>query len=366
MASMVIKSLQHAATQPLLTGPLLWILTRGPADIREHLLAPFHSNILSRNSTTRTSRFIAILKFLTVYGLARRINTALNKLAWNNWCLTRQGKPFRFGGEKQELVFITGGSSGFGYEMVKRFSKVARVVVLDVQTFPPELGKLPDVYLYHCDLCDTCAVEETCAEIRKRHGDPTVLINNAGIGAAKLVLDTTNHETEKLFKVNIISHFTLIREFLPGMLRMNKGHIVTIASMASFFASPGLLDYSCSKIAALYLSEGIRAELLSRYGPAGRTICTTSIHPSWHATHILTDSTWQNIKSKGYKIDPPSNVVDVVVEQVLKGRSGRVCVPLEEEAKMGFRSWPRWWQDVVGGLMRMSGGVQLGREEVRL
>jgi short-subunit dehydrogenase len=40
------------------------------------------------------------------------------------------------------------------------------------------------------------------------------------------------------------------------MLRMKKGHIVTIASMASFVAASGLLDYCCSKVGALFLSEG--------------------------------------------------------------------------------------------------------------
>jgi short-subunit dehydrogenase len=40
------------------------------------------------------------------------------------------------------------------------------------------------------------------------------------------------------------------------MLRQKKGHIVTVASMASFVAAPGILDYSCSKVGALYLSEG--------------------------------------------------------------------------------------------------------------
>jgi|TARA_R110002003_G_scaffold2375_2_gene24197 short-subunit dehydrogenase len=69
-------------------------------------------------------------------------------------------------------------------------------------------------------------------------------------------LQTSNAECEKLFKVNLISHFVLIREFLPGMLRNKKGHVVTIASMASFVAAPGLLDYCCSKVGALYVSEG--------------------------------------------------------------------------------------------------------------
>ncbi len=62
--------------------------------------------------------------------------------------------------------------------------------------------------------------------------------------------------TERVFKVNLACHFILIKEFLPAMLRAKKGHIVTIASMASFAATPGLVDYSCTKIGALYLHEG--------------------------------------------------------------------------------------------------------------
>jgi all-trans-retinol dehydrogenase (NAD+) len=48
----------------------------------------------------------------------------------------------------------------------------------------------------------------------------------------------------------------LIRGFLPGMLERRKGHIVTVASMASFVPAPGLIDYCCSKVGELYLSEG--------------------------------------------------------------------------------------------------------------
>ena len=53
---------------------------------------------------------------------------------------------------------------------------------------------------------------------------------------------------------------------------------------------------------------------------------------------------------QGIVPDPPSRVSDVVVEQVLAGRSGRICVPKSQESNMGIRNWPRWAQDVVFGL----------------
>jgi all-trans-retinol dehydrogenase (NAD+) len=75
-------------------------------------------------------------------------------------------------------------------------------------------------------------------------------------GSGKNVLDTPSMFFDKIFKVNIVSHFVLIKEFLPGMLDMQKGHIVGIASMASFVAAPGLLDYCCTKVGVLYLNDG--------------------------------------------------------------------------------------------------------------
>lgn len=162
---------------------------------------------------------------------------------------------------------------------------------------------------------------------------------------------TTNAESQRLLQVNLISHMVLIRAFLPAMLTQRKGHIVTIASMASFVPAPGLVDYCISKIGALYLTEGLRAECLAHYGPAGRSICTTSIHPSWHQTGILKNAGKDLLEKHGIVPDPPQRVSEVVLEQVLKGRSGRLCVPRDQEKHMGVRGWPRWAQDLAFGLV---------------
>jgi all-trans-retinol dehydrogenase (NAD+) len=141
MASKVTSVNKNTANEPLLTGALLYILTRGPEHIRARILAPFQNNVLAKNGAERLATFITVLKVLTGLNVLKRISQALNSLAWNNWKLGRPGAAFNFGPGKEELVIITGGSSGFGYEMVKGFSKVARIVVLDVQEFPAELAR---------------------------------------------------------------------------------------------------------------------------------------------------------------------------------------------------------------------------------
>ena len=48
---------------------------------------------------------------------------------------------------------------------------------------------VPSVHFYKLDVTDTSAVEEVCKEIKQTHGEATVLVNNAGIGIGKTVLE---------------------------------------------------------------------------------------------------------------------------------------------------------------------------------
>lgn len=174
------------------------------------------------------------------------------------------------------------------------------------------------------------------------------------------MIDSSAKLTERIFKVNIACHFILIKEFLPAMLKARKGHIVTIASMASYLAAPGLVDYCCTKVGALYLNDGkfleilhiltdadifigLRAELRDRY-ENGDCIQTTSVHPSWHDTGIVKPFT-HILKKAGVRMDPATNVSDAVIEQVLSSRSGQIFMPRSEERGTRIRSWPVWLQD---------------------
>lgn len=87
---------------------------------------------------------------------------------------------------------------------------------------------------------------------------------------------------------------------------------------------------------------------MSRY-PGGEGICTTSVHPSWHQTGILKGAE-KTLEKYGIVPDPASNVSDLILKQVLQGKSGRLVVPKKEEGKTHFMYWPRWSQDILYGL----------------
>jgi all-trans-retinol dehydrogenase (NAD+) len=88
-------------------------------------------------------------------------------------------------------------------------------------------------------------------------GSPTILINNAGIADAHTILNTKETYLQRLFSVNVFSNFYTVKSFLPSMISNGKGHIITIASTASFVTVAGITDYCASKAAVYAFHEGM-------------------------------------------------------------------------------------------------------------
>lgn len=135
-----ISLLRRIAFEPVFTGPLLFILLRGPDDIRDRLLEPFRNNLLAR---VGLQTVIKTVKWLFGLGLASRVNQFLTNFTLNHGYVRRQGKAWNFDqGGKDEVILVTGGCSGFGLSMIKIFSArapLAKLIVLDVQDQAAEL-----------------------------------------------------------------------------------------------------------------------------------------------------------------------------------------------------------------------------------
>lgn len=139
--------------------------------------------------------------FALVYGLNRTLNT----IAKNHWQIRRQGIAWRF---PEEVALVTGGCSGFGLLIAKGLApKVKKVVVLDVSDPPDDLQRIPNVAFYKCDITSPEAVQKVGDDVKSVHGVVTILINNAGIATSHTLLDTTPEYLEKVFRVNVFSHW---------------------------------------------------------------------------------------------------------------------------------------------------------------
>jgi all-trans-retinol dehydrogenase (NAD+) len=132
MAS-ALKKVTSLTSNPIVVGPLLWALTRGPPSVREPLLAQL-SKILSAENITR---FISLLKGVFAVGLISRVNARLNQYALNNWSWKSQKDKWTW---NWEIAVVTGGSSGIGLETTRGLMrKGIKVAVLDVNPLPKQL-----------------------------------------------------------------------------------------------------------------------------------------------------------------------------------------------------------------------------------
>lgn len=195
-----------------------------------------------------------------------------------------------------------------------------------------------NVHYFPCDIRSPEKVQAAAAAIRTKVGNPTVLINNAGVARGKSVLDATPGDIRFTFDVNTLAHYWLAQAFLPSMVKANHGMIVTVASAASWISAANLVDYSASKAAALSFHEGLSAELPTVYG-ADR-VRTVVVHPA----HIKT-ALFKGFDQHRSFLMPslhPQTVAEAVVRQVISGQSGQVVLPQTVRFAQLIRVLPFW------------------------
>ncbi|KAF2471295.1 dehydrogenase/reductase SDR family member 8 precursor [Lindgomyces ingoldianus] len=338
LSNLISLTVNNIALNPILAAPLLFILTKGPPQFQEHLF----KRVAALRDPEKLAKIVKGLKWLLALGLVGSANKQLNKIALNAWRLRGQKKKWDW---NKEIAVVTGGCSGIGLLVVKGLvRKNVKVAVLDIQQLPVALQGYANIKFFACDITDATAVNTTAERIRATMGSPTILVNNAGIANAHSILETSDEWLRKIFDVNLLSNFTTVKAFLPDMIANNKGHIVTVASLASFIAVAGMVDYSATKAGVLAFHEGLNQELKNHYKAPG--ILTSSIHPNWVRTPLI--QSWEKeLRKTGSALLEPQQVADAVVNQIASCSGGQVFLP-SNSAKIGaLRGWPNWIQEGI-------------------
>lgn len=160
-------------------------------------------------------------------------------------------------------VVVTGASSGIGWATaVLLAEKGARVWAVARSEAPLErlAAANPGITPLVADL----TVEADRARTVEAVGAVDVLVNNAGIGWLGLVEQMPAEQVRKLFDINVLALVDMTQRVLPGMLERRRGHVVNVASAASWVSLPPLTVYSATKFAVQGFSDGLRREVASR------------------------------------------------------------------------------------------------------
>ncbi|KAK1585397.1 short chain dehydrogenase [Colletotrichum navitas] len=203
-----------------------------------------------------TAQRVALLAALASFVIST--TQYLNKWSANNWT-TDDTWDF-----DKEIIVVTGGSSGIGHSIIKHIlarTPRATIVVVDLAPLSWEPPKGSNIHYFKCDLTDTAALKSLCTLIRTLVGDPTVLVNNAGIARGRTIMEGSYADVELTIKTNLIAPFLLTKEFLPYMVRTNHGHIVNIGSMSSVVPPARIADYSATKAGLTAMHEALQLEL---------------------------------------------------------------------------------------------------------
>lgn len=197
-----------------------------------------------------------------------------------------------------------------------------------------------NVYYYKCDITSPATIAAVAAEIRKDVGEPTILINNAGVARGKNILDSSEKDVRFTFDVNTLAHYWMAKEFVPSMAKKDHGMVVTVASFAAYLSVPNMVDYASSKAAALAFHEGLTAELLTRYNaPRVRTVV---INQGYTKTPLFTG--YNNQAKFMLPSLEPETVAEAIVKKVLAGKSGQVILPGAGAMLAFLRGFPHWYQ----------------------
>jgi len=135
------------------------------------------------------------------------------------------------------------------------------------------------------DLADTATLEARLAELIAARGPVDILVNNAGVTVLGTVLETPLAEVERVFRVNFLASYALMRAVLPGMVTKGKGTIVNIASDQALIGKQVSAAYGASKAAIAQLSRSAALDW-ARHGIRVNCIAPGSTDTAMLATVI--------------------------------------------------------------------------------
>jgi NAD(P)-dependent dehydrogenase (short-subunit alcohol dehydrogenase family) len=183
------------------------------------------------------------------------------------------------------VVFITGGASGIGEQIVRAFAaQGSRIGFVDIDTeraaaLAEELERRGATIRFEaCDLRDIDALKRAFAALETALGAATVLVNNAARDDRHAWQEVTPDYYDERIAANLRHMFFAIQAVAPGMIAAGKGSIINFGSNSWWEAAGGMPVYTTAKAAVHGMTRAFARDL-------GRhRIRVNTVVPGWVMT----------------------------------------------------------------------------------
>ena len=186
---------------------------------------------------------------------------------------------------EQTVVFITGGASGIGAEIVRAFAaQGSRIGFVDIdaergKALADEVrGQNAEIRFEACDLRDVAALKRAFAALEQALGAAAVLVNNAARDDRHAWQEVTPDYYDERIAANLRHMFFAIQAVAPGMIAAGKGSIINFGSNSWWEAAGGMPVYTSAKAAVHGMTRAFARDL----GP--HRIRVNTVVPGWVMT----------------------------------------------------------------------------------
>ena len=158
---------------------------------------------------------------------------------------------------EQQVIIITGASSGFGKATAEILSAKGHIVYGLCRREMQD----SDIHYRQCDVRNREQIATVVAEIVKEQGRVDVLINNAGMGIGGALELATDEEIDLQMGTNFMGCVNMCQAVLPYMRKARRGKIINLSSIGGVMGLPYQGFYSASKFAIEGFTEALAAEV---------------------------------------------------------------------------------------------------------
>ena len=173
---------------------------------------------------------------------------------------------------KGKLVLVTGGSSGIGLSLSKKFASLGANVWILARTEDKLKSALEEIKILAIDSSQSFGylvadisswdqVSKVLGDFVVDVGTPDLLVNNAGVSRPGEFVDLDVEIFHRLMDTNFMGPVHVTKVIIPGMVKRKSGYIVNISSLAGLGGVYGYSAYGATKYALHGLSDVLKYEL---------------------------------------------------------------------------------------------------------